>query len=165
MRDGVARMGQIVFSDNEITELKVLGLGSCIGLCIYEHTKKLGCLAHIVWPEAESASASEAGKYANTAVPRIVKDMVAKGANVNLLKAVIAGGAHLFESNGIGDYLDIGKRNIAAVKSQLSKFKIELVAEDVGGKHGRTMIFNVETGHVLIKQAGGTPKILARLGG
>lgn len=157
-------MGEIVFSDAEITELKALGLGSCIGLCVYDPIKKLGCLAHIVLPETTSAPPSEAGKYANTAVPQIVKDMVAKGADAGRLKAVIAGGAHLFESNGSGDRMDIGKRSVSVVKSQLSSFKIRLVAEDVGGKHGRTLIFNTKTGEVLVKQAGGTPKVLAELG-
>lgn len=163
MEDSIARMGEIVFSRPDSILLKALGLGSCIGLCVFDPTTKLGCLAHIVLPEAKSPDTAEVGKYANTAVSYVVGEMTARGALKSRMRAAIAGGAQLFSFEGSADRLDVGKRNIEAVKSLITQSKLRLVAEDVGGKFGRTVVFNSLTGEVTVKQAGGSEKPLANL--
>ncbi len=69
MDDGIARMGEVVFSRPGLNELKALGLGSCIGLCVYDPVTKNASLAHIMLPEARTPDTHEKGKYADTAVP------------------------------------------------------------------------------------------------
>lgn len=163
MDDGIARMGQVVFSSPQLTELRALGLGSCIGLCVYDPGSKLGCVAHIVLPVAKSADTKEVGKYADTAVPYVIKEMTSRGAVQSRLRIAIAGGAQLFSFEGSDSRLDIGKRNTEAVKSLLSTMKLRLVAEEVGGKSGRTIVLDSTTGDVTVKQAGGVSKVLAKL--
>jgi len=163
LSDGVARMGQVVFNAPGLSELKALGLGSCIGLCAFDPVTKIGCIAHIVLPQARSADTPEPIKYADTAIPHMIEEMSRRGAIKTRLKTAIVGGAQLFNFEAPNGALDVGKRNIEAVKRLLSKANLRLVAEEVGGNMGRTVILNTQTGEVLIRQAGTPDRKLATL--
>ncbi|MCE5198515.1 MAG: chemotaxis protein CheD [Armatimonadota bacterium] len=163
MDDGIARMGEVVFSRPGQVELRALGLGSCIGLCVFDPAIKLGCIAHIVLPQSKISETVDVGKYADTAVPYVVKEMAARGAIQSRLRIAIAGGAQLFSFGGSDSRLDVGRRNAESVKQLLGQMKLRLVAEDIGGKSGRTVTMNTSTGEIMVKQAGGEPKLLANL--
>ena len=163
MDDGIARMGEVVFSTPELTTLRALGLGSCIGLCLFDPVIKLGCLVHIMLPHARDMGTPEVGKYADTAVPHVIKEIAARGAVRMRIRAAIVGGAQLFHFDGAEERLDVGKRNIETVKALLSDMKIRLVAEDVGGKSGRTVFLDAKTGDVTVKQVGGMEKCLVNM--
>lgn len=155
MEDSVARMGQVVFSSESRPKLRVLGLGSCIGLCVLDPVVKLAAVAHIVLPEAKASSASpDPGKYADTAVSYVIDEMEKKGAAKHRLRAAIVGGAQLFSFAGANETLNVGERNIAAVRRHLSASKVRLLAEDVGGTSGRTVVLNASTGDVVVRQSG-----------
>lgn len=155
MEDSVARMGQVVFSSQDQTELRALGLGSCIGLCMFDPVTKLAALAHIVLPDAKSCpDPSDPVKYADTAVPYVIDEMIRNGAAKHRLNAAIVGGAQLFSFAGASDSLNVGARNIEAVKRHLSACKVALRAEDVGGTTGRTVLFDAKTGSISVRQPG-----------
>ena len=58
------------------------------------------------------------------------------------------------------NHLDIGAKNVKAVKTSLDEHKIWLAAEDVGGLHGRRISFNVASGKTIVKQYNGDIKEL-----
>lgn len=163
MDDGIARMGEIVLSSSHNTVLRALGLGSCIGLCMYDPAIKLAAIAHVMLPESRNGSSQDQGKYADTAVPKLINEMISRGASKHRLKIAIAGGAQLFSFEGSNDRLDVGKRNTEAVKRALAKVNLHISAEDVGGKTGRTVSLDSQTGEVFVKQVGGIEKPLTRL--
>ena len=163
MDDGIARMGEVVFTRPGLPELKALGLGSCIGLCLFDPHLKLGCMAHIVLPNAKTPDTPEVGKYADTAVPYVFKEMSARGAIEYRLRIAIAGGAQLFSFEGSDSKLDVGKRNAEMVKQLLAKSKAKLLAHDIGGRSGRTMSLDAATGIVTVKTSGAQPHGLANL--
>lgn len=163
MDDGVARTGEVVFSSPGLPVLKALGLGSCIGLCIFDPVLKLGCMAHIMLPDSGAKTTSDLGKYADTAVPYVINQMIARGAQKYRLRAAIAGGAQLFNLNGATDRFDIGKRNAEAVKGLMTKAGLRLIAEDIGGNCGRTVVFDVNKGDITVRLVGGVEKSLANL--
>lgn len=156
-------MGQVIFSRPGQTELRALGLGSCIGLCLYDPLTKMGCLAHIVLPESNSRGNGDLGKYADTAVPFCIDQMVSRGAIKSRIKVAMAGGAQLFNFQGSDQRLDVGRRNTEAVKKLLAESKLRVVAEDVGGKQGRTLIFDASTGRINVRKVGGEEQRLADL--
>lgn len=156
-------MGEIVFSGPEMPEIRALGLGSCIGLCVFDPGIKLGCIAHIVLPQAKSQDTTEYGKYADTAVPHVINEMVSRGARMSRLRIAITGGAQLFSFGGSDSRLDVGRRNTQAVKDRLAEMKLAIKAEDTGGKSGRTVSLDAKTGTVSVRQAGGTPAVLTVL--
>lgn len=133
-------------------KLSSLGLGSCVGIVLYDSLKKIGGLAHIMLPDSSQVSNNlNRGKFANTAAEDLVIEMIRIGARKEMMVAKLAGGAHMF---GIeSDVMKIGQRNIAASREALKKLGIPIVAEEVGGSVGRTIELNTETGILRIKTA------------
>jgi chemotaxis protein CheD len=148
---GIADMNT-AFSPHRII---TVGLGSCIGIALYDTRIKAGGLAHIMLPDSTSFNnVSNPLKFADLAIPMLLKDMEKMGANKNNIRAKIAGGASMFTFTDSRMNMDIGNRNSISVKNILNKFSIPLLNEDVGGNKGRTMIFDTQTGIVQIKTIG-----------
>lgn len=144
-----------------IAELKVArapvnlssaGLGSCVGICLYDPIEQVGGLAHIMLPDSQQATNSQnKAKFADTAVELLVSEMLKEGAKKSRLVAKIAGGAQMFASLGTSDFMRIGERNVEATKKALEKEKIPLIAQDVGGNYGRSIEFCTASGKLYIR--------------
>jgi chemotaxis protein CheD len=119
--------------------LRTTGLGSCVGIALYDSFTKVSGLAHIMLPTSTNANEPNRAKYANTAVPLLIELMEKKGANKRRLTAKLAGGAQMFTFAGQSDLMRIGPRNVEAVKEALQLYTIPIVAEDTGGNCGRTI--------------------------
>ena len=136
-------------------KLITIGLGSCIGVAFYDKKTKIGGLLHIMLPDSSKFRSKEnLYKYADTGIPLVIKEMVRMGANTSRITAKIAGGASMFNFSDKKIKMDIGKRNVEAVKTILSDYKIPILAEETGGTKGRTMIFKLESGLVEIRTLG-----------
>lgn len=148
---GIGDLNVVLPPDKLIT----LGLGSCVGIAIYDSTNKIAGLAHIMLPDSTSfTNQSNPMKFADLAIPMLVKQMEKAGANRRIIKAKIAGGASMFSFPDKNPLMDIGGRNGVAVKEVLSKLSIPIVSEDLGGSSGRTMIIEAVSGKVFIKTVG-----------
>jgi chemotaxis protein CheD len=128
--------------------LKTTGLGSCVGLTLFDPHLRLGGMAHIMLPSSDIARERKLNiaKYADTAVPELLKRLIDKGAIKSRLIAKMAGGAQMFAFMGGTDTMRIGPRNVEATKQALEYFLIPLVAEDTGGNYGRTVELDSQTG-------------------
>jgi len=134
--------------------LTTTSLGSCVALMLYDELMGIGSMVHIMLPDINLAKAKEnRAKFANTVVEIIMKEMIDLGAVRRRVKAKIVGGANMFPSIGRDNPIPIGARNIAAVKEELRKRKIRLIAQDTGGDYGRSVEFFLETGIVRIRSA------------
>jgi len=133
--------------------IRTSGLGSCVGVILYDLDKGLAGLAHVMLPDSNLARKDtiHLAKYADTAVSALLDKLLKIGANKSKIKAKIAGGAQMFQVSAKNDLMKIGQRNILAVKQELDRLNIPLVAEDVGGNRGRTIIFNPQTGILTIR--------------
>jgi len=151
VRVGIADLN-ISFSPGRII---TVGLGSCIGIAIYDSRKKLGGLAHIMLPDSTQFSkVTNPHKFADLSVPILVKMMVENGGELSNMKAKIAGGASMFNFSDKKMNMDIGNRNGIAVKKALEEMRIPILGEDIGGSKGRTMIFDTSNGTVQIRTVG-----------
>lgn len=141
--------------------LTTLGLGSCIGICLYDTTSRISGLVHIMLPNStQIRNNSNLAKFADTGIAKLLEVMMKMGAKKNKIVSKIAGGAQMFSFNDSSDVMRIGARNIAATKETLEKLGIPLVAEDTGGNYGRTIELYSESGILLIKTIGyGTKQI------
>jgi len=132
-----------------------IGLGSCIGIAIYDKILKVAGLAHIMLPDStQFKNVTQPLKFADLAIPILLKKMEESGCLKNNLTARIAGGASMFNFSDKSMISDIGSRNAMSVRETLKKEKIPLLAEDVGGNKGRTMILDSEDGKVTIRIVG-----------
>lgn len=133
-----------------------IGLGSCVGIAIYDPRQGLGGLAHAMLPRFDDGKdKTNASKYADSVIYVMVDELVDQGACRSNLRAKIAGGAQMFQFMSC-DTLNIGLRNSEVAKETLSKEHIPLVAEDLGGNEGRTVRFDPSTGSYSIQRGGRT---------
>ncbi len=141
--------------------ITTLGLGSCIGIALYDPTTKLGGLAHIMLPDStQIRNNSNIAKFADTGIEELVRRMTEAGALKSRLKAKIAGGAKMFQVSGLSDVGNIGERNAIASRQKLKELGIPLLAEDTGLNYGRTVELHCETGEFYIKSVGKPIKII-----
>ena len=149
-----ADMGRYVVAHNPAV-LIALGLGSCIGCAIWDKEKHIGGLSHVMLPESRECCAGNEGlnmnKFADKAIPSMVDDMLHRGCHIDKMVAKIAGGAHMFKGFMNSETLDIGKRNDVAVREELKKLGIPLIASDTSGCVGRTIRFDTVNGKLAIK--------------
>lgn len=135
-----------------------IGLGSCVGLTLYDDTTRVGAMVHIMLPDSAGRT-DRPGKYADTAIALLIKELNALGCKNRSLVAKMAGGACMFEYFGAN--LNIGERNAEKVRVHLKENHIPIIAEDVGGKVGRTVTFiPSNSGKFTIRRADGTNREL-----
>ncbi|HEY8420991.1 MAG TPA: chemotaxis protein CheD [Thermoclostridium sp.] len=135
--------------------LITLGLGSCVGIALYDTKTKMIGLAHIMLPWSYQAkNSSNKAKFADTGIRLLLDNMLESGANKNSIVAKLAGGAQMFSFSNVSDMIRVGERNVEATKKILQELNIPVIAEDTGGKHGRTIEFFSEDGRLMIKTIG-----------
>lgn len=149
-------LGELKLGSQNGQVLVCYGLGSCIGLALYDKAAQVGAMVHVVLPDSRLGRGHETqpGKFADTAVPAAVTALVKLGAVRSRMVARAAGGAHMLNLTGAGTTLDIGLRNAEAVRAALKSLGIPLVAEDAGGTYGRTIQLFVGTGQLLVSTVG-----------
>ncbi|MCQ6962931.1 chemotaxis protein CheD [Methanolobus chelungpuianus] len=134
-------------------KISTLGLGSCVGVAMYDKTSCIGGMVHIMLPSVENArSKDNPAKFADTGIPYLLECMVEEGAARKAVKAKIAGGARMFSFSSNAQ-LNIGERNVSATREALKKLRVPLVAEDTGENYGRTIILDTENGELTVKSA------------
>ncbi len=128
------------------------GLGSCVGVTLYDRLHKVGGMAHVMLPSSRlHSTVSIPGKYADTGIEALCSALIGEGSNSKFLEAKLVGGANMFVSI-IQQAVPIGTRNLSAVREKLREKGIPIKGEDVGGIHGRTMFFNLSDGKVEIRK-------------
>lgn len=141
-------------------KLVTLGLGSCVGIALYDSRVRVGGLVHIMLPSIEQArSKDNKAKFADTGIVYLLEEMAKQGAVKRRIESKIAGGASMF-SFGKSSQLEIGKRNIEATKRVLIDLSIPIIGEDTGKNYGRTIELDTDTGDLSIKNAARANKII-----
>lgn len=152
----ISEVVRVGISDMNIVKagktIRTSGLGSCVGIVLYDEFKKIAGMVHIMLPDSSldrSKKINEA-KYADTGIYTLMELLKAEGVRPMSLKAKIAGGAQMFQF-GSNDTLRIGPRNIEAVKKELKRLSIPLTGEQTGGSKGRTIEFDPITAKLAIR--------------
>ncbi|MCL2048942.1 MAG: chemotaxis protein CheD [Defluviitaleaceae bacterium] len=135
--------------------LTTLGLGSCIGIALYDAKAKVAGLAHIMLPDSTAIhNNSNKAKFADTALIELILQMEKLGARKINIKAKIAGGAQMFAFNATSENLRVGDRNAEATKKALRLSGIPLLAAECGDSFGRTVELYADDGRFIIKAIG-----------
>ena len=141
--------------------LTTLGLGSCIGLTLYDPVAKVGGLVHYMLPDSTKLkNNSNIAKFGDTGIRELYNKMTANGASPSRMVAKIAGGAKMFEVSGLSNVGNVGERNAEEAKIMLKELKIRLIAEDTGLNYGRTVVLDCENGNYIIKAVGKPEKVI-----
>ncbi len=125
-------------------------LGSCVGVALWDPRLHIAGMAHVMLPTALGSDRSgRRHRFADIAIPELVERMIDIGAGGRRLVAKLAGGASMFSGESGID--TIGDRNVAAVRAQLERAGVPVVASDTGGSHARTIELSPGTGILLVR--------------
>jgi len=141
--------------------LMTMALGSCLGIVLYDPSARIGSLAHAMHPRRELVkNNANRGKFVNTVIPVVIERMLQWGASRDRIVAKIFGGARMFDVfKGCRGVRQIGDDNILVAREVLGALEIPIVAECVGGTSGRTIVFDLSDGNVLVRYVNGNEEI------
>lgn len=133
-------------------KLVTRGLGSCLGITIYDPFKKIGAMTHTMLPDIDKARVkSNPARFVNSAIKKMVEGLEKMGGSRTHLIAKIFGGAHMFSFINSDSALNVGQKNIEMAEDTFRELGIKVMAQEVGGTFGRTVELNLENGKVLVK--------------
>ena len=68
-------LGEIKISDDPNTVLVAFGLGSCVGVGIYDSKSNIGGMLHAVLPSATTNNNEVPSKYVDTGIPMLIEEL------------------------------------------------------------------------------------------
>jgi chemotaxis protein CheD len=131
--------------------LFTLGLGSCVGVALYDAGAHIGGLAHVMLPRARASHpAAPPGRFATTAIPHLLELMLEQGASMERVQARLAGGASMFSDMLEQEGLRLGERNVEAAREALALAGVPLTGQDVLGTWGRNLFLRTTDGRLVV---------------
>jgi chemotaxis protein CheD len=123
-------------------------LGSCVSVCLWDNILNVGGINHFMLPlwNGEGLASPKFGSIANE---KLLEKMYSFGCKKVNIKAKVFGGGEVIETTI--KHFNIGERNIKIALEFLEEEKIPIIAQSLGGKLGRKIIFNTQTGEILHK--------------
>ena len=123
-------------------------LGSCISVCIWNEKARVGGINHYLLP-LWNGEGLPTPKYGNIAIDRLVEKVNRIAGSGTLIAKVFGGASMWAQASGA---LAVGDRNVEFAFRTLEEMKIKVVSQDVGGGMGRKIIFDTESGSVLLRR-------------
>ena len=140
--------GEIAVAEGPATITTVLG--SCVAVTFFSPRKNIGAICHAVLPHG---SDKEPGKFVNQAIAYMLNFFGKHQISEKELVAKVFGGSDMFpQTRGSCDSATIGAQNIKATLVILEKSGISPTVVEVGGQHGRKVVFFSDTGDVYVKK-------------
>jgi chemotaxis protein CheD len=140
--------------------LSIHGLGSCVAVFVYDPRARVGGMAHVLLPGPPKDPVEHAGRYATSAVAAVVAESIRLGAKRTALHAKVTGGSRMFAYDARRDRPTVGDKNVEAVLGALREAGVDIVATDVGGDHGRTVVADLQDGSLTITTVRGGSKVV-----
>lgn len=149
-------IGDLGATANADAEIKTMALGSCIAVIILDPKTRAVGMVHIALPDSSlqvSRRVFKPGYFADTGIMALLEEMKKLGSSgiLSEMYVKLAGGAKVIKGEGV---LDIGRRNIEALREILGENNVRPVAHDLGGFTSRTVSVEVNTGTVRLSCPG-----------
>ena len=124
-------------------------LGSCVTVTCWHPRLHVGGMCHIQLPRRplRPADGELDGRYADDAFLMFDQALARQGTPARDYVFKLFGGGNMF-TGGLARTIDIGGRNLAAVRVELARRGLEPAAEHVGGSGHRKLVFELASGHV-----------------
>jgi chemotaxis protein CheD len=147
-------LGEIQISSSSQDILVAYGLGSCVGVGIYDPAIKLAGMLHAVLPSHPNGGVDNSPKYVDSGIVALLVQMLQKGADRSRLIVRMAGGANMLVAPGFNQTFNIGTRNVETAYLTLASLGLCLASQEVGGNAGRTLRFYISDGRMTIRAIG-----------
>lgn len=135
-------------------------LGSCISAILYHRKTRAAAICHAVQPHcklnlkcAYPDQCYEKYKYVSCVIPTMVDVLALVGIRPSELELKLFGGAAVLWRNGsISKFKPVGQMNVEAALETIAAKNLKLKFADVGGSSGKKILFDTNTGEVLLKR-------------
>lgn len=148
MADAVYLHPGQVFVSAEAAQLTTV-LGSCVAVCVYDPVLRLGGANHYLLPHWAGNGLSSP-RFGNVAVRTLIERVLALGSRRSHLEAKVFGGACTMEAFRHQEG-QLGARNAEVALRTLRQEGVPVVADDLGGRRGRKVVFHTDTGVALVR--------------
>lgn len=147
-------IGQLAISTDPKEILVAYGLGSCIGVSVYDPGAKVAGLLHVLLPESggKVPSEKEPGRFADSGIDVLIRQVAEAGGVPRRLVVKLAGGASVLGAAN-AEKFKIGERNAEAINERLKRHGLSVVASDLGGVKGRTLEVHPASGRTFVRTA------------
>ena len=108
--------------------ITIHGLGSCLAILLIDPIMHLHAMSHVLLPTTDGRDTIKITyphKYVNTSIEDLVEKLMQHGAKLKNLKAIIIGGATIFEN----EFNYVGRQNIQKAREKLNSLKIKIFFE------------------------------------
>lgn len=138
--------GEIRVSSEPVI-IRAVALGSCIAVIIYDRSKKIGGISHIMLPGRSPKGDGESKtKYAESALDKLFNTVKKLSVKTSDLEISIVGGANILQEGNIPDKV------AKSVLDYLKKLNIEWNSKRVGGTERRSVFLDITSGKVLFTE-------------
>lgn len=135
--------------------IRAVALGSCIAVIIYDRSKKIGGIAHIMLPgRSFKGDGDSKTKYAEDALDVLFDAVKKLSVKISDLEINIVGGANVLQEGNIPDKV------IKSVFDYLKKLNIEWNSKRVGGTERRSVFLDTISGKVFFSEGDSTVREL-----
>jgi chemotaxis protein CheD len=91
-------------------------------------------------------------RFGNVAMQKLLDEMLAAGAARKDLRGKVFGGARVLRYRDIPGHRDLGAANYDMAFAFLEEMGIRITGRDVGGRHGRKLIYFPQSGDVWVRR-------------
>ncbi len=148
-------VGELKISGNPQDVLVAYGLGSCIGVGMFDPVTRLGGLLHALLPERNGSGDPAPAKYVDSGISQLLAELDRAGAERARLIVRLAGGANMLQgAPGLAQVFTIGERNVLEAQATLASLHFKIRAQEVGGTIGRTVRLYVADGRMTVRVMG-----------
>jgi chemotaxis protein CheD len=148
--------GDFAFGDEQ-TRIRTI-LGSCVAVTFWHPGLRVGAMCHYLLPaRGPSQSEPAGGKYAEDVIPAIAARFQERNLLPATLQVKMFGGSNMFPSLTLGESLNIGTKNIHQGLTILTRCGFAIANYDLAGGTNRTVLFDVGSGEVWVRQGQGPP--------
>jgi chemotaxis protein CheD len=127
-------------------------LGSCVGVALYDTRTGAGGLNHFLLPRSPGNDGESSARFGNVAMPMLLDAMLARGSVQGDLQAKVFGGARVLKYRDTPPHRDLGAANFDLAFEFLEAQAIRITGRDVGGRHGRKVVFHSHLGDAWVKR-------------
>ena len=130
-------------------------LGSCVAVILYDKVNLIGGLAHVFLPNKNMSRKGEIqpdSRFADTAVPSLLKAVIDLGAKKQNIVAYLVGGNNVLSVKKIAGKLTIAEQNIEAAIKAIQKENLFIINLGLGKDTGTKVKFFLSNGDIEVEE-------------
>lgn len=151
-RDVVLKPGEYAVGEAG-TRMRTL-LGSCVSVVLWQPRRRVGAMSHFLLATRGQRQAGEPdARYGDEALALMIAGLARHGVAPADCEAKVFGGGNMFPDQVSSGALNVGRRNGEAARELLRAHGIPVVSENLFGNGHRSIVFDVASGHVWVRQS------------